>query len=172
MNKEPHILTITFLPDVTHDHEKLVFSWVNLLHMKVRPLHVSPQKTRQKTRPFFQRPEAQYRKPEAPRRPYRQPDQQRGPNVPSVRRPFQLRRRWECLFLMHIRVSLISDPSRGGETNLSRPRYTCTVYTALLCLLLQTTAACPADAEGSSSGHVSLSQGTQGTWELTQCVCI
>ncbi|XP_005939130.1 UAP56-interacting factor [Haplochromis burtoni] len=51
------------------------------------------QKTRQKTRPFFQRTEAQYRKPEVQRRLYRQPDQQRGPNAPSVRRPFQLRRR-------------------------------------------------------------------------------
>uniref|UniRef100_UPI0037E7CBA7 UAP56-interacting factor-like n=1 Tax=Semicossyphus pulcher TaxID=241346 RepID=UPI0037E7CBA7 len=51
------------------------------------------QKTRQKTKPFIQRPEAQYRKPEVQRRPYRQPDPQRGPNVTSVRRPFQLQRR-------------------------------------------------------------------------------
>ncbi|XP_040910376.1 UAP56-interacting factor-like isoform X2 [Toxotes jaculatrix] len=51
------------------------------------------QKTRQKTRPFIQRSEAQYRKPEVQRRPYRQPDPQRGPNVTPVRRPFQLRRR-------------------------------------------------------------------------------
>ncbi|GAA6222552.1 UAP56-interacting factor [Lates japonicus] len=51
------------------------------------------QKTRQKTRPFIQRTEAQYRKPEVQRRPYRQPDPQRGQNAASVRRPFQLRRR-------------------------------------------------------------------------------
>ncbi|XP_039999760.1 UAP56-interacting factor-like isoform X2 [Xiphias gladius] len=51
------------------------------------------QKTRQKTRPFIQRTEAQYRKPEVQRRPYRQPDPQRGQNATSVRRPFQLRRR-------------------------------------------------------------------------------
>ncbi|XP_070701401.1 UAP56-interacting factor-like isoform X2 [Pempheris klunzingeri] len=51
------------------------------------------QKTRQKAKPFIQRPEAQYRKPEAQRRPYRQADAQRGPNAASVRRPFQLQRR-------------------------------------------------------------------------------
>ncbi|XP_041659814.1 UAP56-interacting factor-like [Cheilinus undulatus] len=51
------------------------------------------KKTRQKTKPFIQRPEAPYRKPEVQRRPYRQPDQQRGQNVTSVRRPFQLQRR-------------------------------------------------------------------------------
>ncbi|KAM6990057.1 UAP56-interacting factor-like isoform 2-T2 [Tautogolabrus adspersus] len=51
------------------------------------------QKTRQKTKPFIQRPEAQYRKPEVQRRPYRQPDQQRGQNITSVRRPFRLQRR-------------------------------------------------------------------------------
>lgn len=51
------------------------------------------QKTRQKTKPFIQRPEAAYRKPEVQRRPYRQPDPQRGQNVTSVRRPFQLQRR-------------------------------------------------------------------------------
>ncbi|XP_034558302.1 UAP56-interacting factor-like isoform X3 [Notolabrus celidotus] len=51
------------------------------------------QKTRQKTKPFIQRPEAPYRKPEVQRRPYRQPDPQRGQNVTSVRRPFQLQRR-------------------------------------------------------------------------------
>uniref|UniRef100_A0A3Q1G3C8 UAP56-interacting factor n=1 Tax=Acanthochromis polyacanthus TaxID=80966 RepID=A0A3Q1G3C8_9TELE len=50
-------------------------------------------KTRQKTRPFIQRPEAQYRKPEVQRRLYRQPDPQRGQNATPVRRPFQLRRR-------------------------------------------------------------------------------
>ncbi|KAM3604933.1 uncharacterized protein V6R79_018281 [Siganus canaliculatus] len=50
------------------------------------------QKTRQKTKPFIQRPEAQYRKPEVQRRPYRQPEPQRGQNT-SVRRPFQLQRR-------------------------------------------------------------------------------
>ncbi|XP_069568610.1 UAP56-interacting factor-like [Brachyistius frenatus] len=41
------------------------------------------QKPRQRTRPFTQRPEAPYRRPEA----------QRGPNATAVRRPFQLRRR-------------------------------------------------------------------------------
>ncbi|KAE8291180.1 UAP56-interacting factor Forty-two-three domain-containing protein 1 [Larimichthys crocea] len=51
------------------------------------------QKTRQKTKPFIQRPEAQYRKPEVQRRPYRQPDPQRGQNAAPVRRPFQLQRR-------------------------------------------------------------------------------
>ncbi|XP_060900184.1 UAP56-interacting factor-like [Labrus mixtus] len=51
------------------------------------------QKTRQKTKPFIQRPEAQYRKPEVQRRPYRHPDQQRGQNTTSVRRPFRLQRR-------------------------------------------------------------------------------
>lgn len=51
------------------------------------------QKTRQKTRPFIQRPEAPYRKPEVQRRLYRQPDPQRGQNATPVRRPFQLRRR-------------------------------------------------------------------------------
>uniref|UniRef100_A0A3Q4BSF0 UAP56-interacting factor n=1 Tax=Mola mola TaxID=94237 RepID=A0A3Q4BSF0_MOLML len=53
---------------------------------------VIQDKTRQKTKPFIQRPEAQYRKPEVQRRPYRQPDPQRGQNVTSVRRPFQLQR--------------------------------------------------------------------------------
>ncbi|KAI3375157.1 hypothetical protein L3Q82_021680 [Scortum barcoo] len=51
------------------------------------------QKTRQKMKPFIQRPEGQYRKPELQRRPYRQPDPQRGQSVTSVRRPFQLQRR-------------------------------------------------------------------------------
>ncbi|XP_071346351.1 UAP56-interacting factor-like [Trachinotus anak] len=51
------------------------------------------QKTRQKTRPFIQRTEAQYRKPEGQRWPHRQPDAQRGQSATSVRRPFQLRRR-------------------------------------------------------------------------------
>ncbi|XP_045908460.1 UAP56-interacting factor-like [Micropterus dolomieu] len=51
------------------------------------------QKTRQKTKPFIQRPEAQYRKPEVQRRLYRQLDPQRGQNATSVRRPFQLQRR-------------------------------------------------------------------------------
>ncbi|KAM7401037.1 hypothetical protein PAMA_005302 [Pampus argenteus] len=51
------------------------------------------QKMRQKTRPFIQRTEAQYRKPEVQRRPYRQPDLPSAQNVTSVRRPFQLRRR-------------------------------------------------------------------------------
>lgn len=51
------------------------------------------QKTRPKTRPFIQRAEPQYRKPEAQRRLYRQPDPQRGQSALPVRRPFQLRRR-------------------------------------------------------------------------------
>ncbi|XP_042354040.1 UAP56-interacting factor-like [Plectropomus leopardus] len=51
------------------------------------------QKTRPKTKPFIQRTEALYRKPELQRRPYRQPDPQRGQNATAVRRPFQLRRR-------------------------------------------------------------------------------
>ncbi|XP_070829490.1 UAP56-interacting factor-like [Chaetodon trifascialis] len=51
------------------------------------------QKIRQKTKPFIQHPEAQYRKPEVQRRPYRQPDPQRGPNAAAIRRPFQLQRR-------------------------------------------------------------------------------
>lgn len=51
------------------------------------------QKARQKTKPFIQRTEAPYRKPEVQRRPYRQPDPQRVQNATAVRRPFQLRRR-------------------------------------------------------------------------------
>ncbi|KAM4728083.1 UAP56-interacting factor-like [Anableps anableps] len=51
------------------------------------------QKTRQRTRPFVQRSEAQYRRPEVQRRPYRQPEPQRGQNTPASRRPFQLQRR-------------------------------------------------------------------------------
>lgn len=51
------------------------------------------QKTRPRTRPFIQHTEAQYRKPEVQRRPYRQAEPQRGPNATAVRRPFQLRRR-------------------------------------------------------------------------------
>ncbi|XP_034071313.1 UAP56-interacting factor-like isoform X2 [Gymnodraco acuticeps] len=51
------------------------------------------QKTRPKAKPFIQRPEAPYRKPEAPRRPYRQPDPRRGQSAAGVRKPFQLRRR-------------------------------------------------------------------------------
>ncbi|XP_008431492.1 UAP56-interacting factor isoform X2 [Poecilia reticulata] len=58
------------------------------------------QKARPRTRPFIQRSEAQYRRPEVPRRPYRQPDPQRGQNAAALsssssssRRPFQLRRR-------------------------------------------------------------------------------
>ncbi|XP_062284752.1 UAP56-interacting factor-like isoform X1 [Scomber scombrus] len=51
------------------------------------------QKTRQKTMPFIQRTETQYRKPEVQRRPYRQPDLQRAQNATAVKRPFQLRRR-------------------------------------------------------------------------------
>lgn len=51
------------------------------------------QKMRQRARPFIPRLEAQYRRPEAPRRLYRQPDPQRGQNNAPSRRPFQLRRR-------------------------------------------------------------------------------
>ncbi|KAL6104245.1 fyttd1 [Pungitius sinensis] len=51
------------------------------------------QKTRPKTKPFIQRTEAPYRKQEAQRRPFRQPDPPNGHNATSVRRPFQLRRR-------------------------------------------------------------------------------
>lgn len=51
------------------------------------------QKTRQRTRPFIQNTEAQYRKPEVQRRPYRQAEPQRGQSATAVRRPFQLRRR-------------------------------------------------------------------------------
>ncbi|XP_035491625.1 UAP56-interacting factor isoform X2 [Scophthalmus maximus] len=51
------------------------------------------QKTRQKPRPFFQRTDVPFRKPEVQRRLYRQPDPQRSQNAASVRRPFQLRRR-------------------------------------------------------------------------------
>nr|XP_020479739.1 UAP56-interacting factor [Monopterus albus] len=51
------------------------------------------QRTRQKTRPFIQRTEAQYRKLEVERWPYRQPDPHRSQNATPVRRPFHLRRR-------------------------------------------------------------------------------
>lgn len=51
------------------------------------------QKTKPKTRPFVQRSEVPYRKPEVQRRLYRQPDPQRAQNATAVRRPFQLRRR-------------------------------------------------------------------------------
>ncbi|XP_076000655.1 UAP56-interacting factor-like isoform X2 [Genypterus blacodes] len=51
------------------------------------------QRARQRPRPFVQRPDAQIRKPEVQRRPYRQADAQRGQNAASARRPVQLRRR-------------------------------------------------------------------------------
>lgn len=51
------------------------------------------QRARPKTRPFIQRSEVPYRKPEVQRRLYRQPDPQRVQNATAVRRPFQLRRR-------------------------------------------------------------------------------
>ncbi|XP_041848200.1 UAP56-interacting factor-like [Melanotaenia boesemani] len=51
------------------------------------------QKPRQRTRPFIQRSEAPYRRPEVQRRLYRQPDLQRGQTTASARRPFQLQRR-------------------------------------------------------------------------------
>ncbi|KAG8013989.1 UAP56-interacting factor [Nibea albiflora] len=59
------------------------------------------QKTRQKTKPFIQRPEAQYRKPEVQRRQYRQPDPQRGQNAAPARRPFQLQRRPPTAWTLH-----------------------------------------------------------------------
>ncbi|XP_020795241.1 UAP56-interacting factor [Boleophthalmus pectinirostris] len=51
--------------------------------------------TRAKTKPFTQNTAStnQYRKPEGPRKTYRQPEQQRSPNPSTVKRPFQLRRR-------------------------------------------------------------------------------
>ncbi|XP_047223170.1 UAP56-interacting factor-like isoform X2 [Girardinichthys multiradiatus] len=49
--------------------------------------------SQQRTRPFIQRSEAQYRRPEVQRRLYRQPDPQRGQNTTMSRRPFQLQRR-------------------------------------------------------------------------------
>ncbi|RVE61434.1 hypothetical protein OJAV_G00170890 [Oryzias javanicus] len=51
------------------------------------------QKTRPNTKPFFQRAEAQSRRPDPQRRPYRQPDSLRGQNAASFGRPFQLQRR-------------------------------------------------------------------------------
>ncbi|XP_028986921.1 UAP56-interacting factor-like [Betta splendens] len=51
------------------------------------------QKTRQRTRPFIQRADAQYMKPEVQSQLYRQPDPQRGQGAITVKRPFQLRRR-------------------------------------------------------------------------------
>lgn len=51
------------------------------------------KKMKQRTKPFVQRPDAQYRKLEAQRRLYRQPEQQRGQNLTTVRRPFRLQRR-------------------------------------------------------------------------------
>ncbi|XP_032421366.1 UAP56-interacting factor isoform X2 [Xiphophorus hellerii] len=58
-------------------------------------LNRSAASQKARTRPFIQRSEAQYRRLEVPRRPYRQPDPQRGQNAAgsSSRRPFQLRRR-------------------------------------------------------------------------------
>uniref|UniRef100_A0A3P9NGY5 UAP56-interacting factor n=1 Tax=Poecilia reticulata TaxID=8081 RepID=A0A3P9NGY5_POERE len=44
----------------------------------------SLSKARPRTRPFIQRSEAQYRRPEVPRRPYRQPDPQRGQNAAAL----------------------------------------------------------------------------------------
>ncbi|XP_026169699.1 UAP56-interacting factor isoform X1 [Mastacembelus armatus] len=62
---------------------------------RVGPLTRAPgsQKTRLKMRPLIQLSEAQYRKPDVQRRPYRQPDPQRGQNATQTRRPFRLRRR-------------------------------------------------------------------------------
>ncbi|XP_068197104.1 UAP56-interacting factor-like [Antennarius striatus] len=51
------------------------------------------QKRGQRTKPFVQHPDTPYRKPELPRRPYRQNDPQRGQNPATVRRPFHLQRR-------------------------------------------------------------------------------
>ncbi|XP_056149016.1 UAP56-interacting factor-like [Lampris incognitus] len=47
----------------------------------------------QKTRPFIQYNEAQYRRSDVQRKRYRAADPQRGQNTASVRRPFQLQRR-------------------------------------------------------------------------------
>ncbi|KAM9719235.1 UAP56-interacting factor-like isoform 1-T1 [Menidia menidia] len=51
------------------------------------------QKTIPKPRPFVQRSDTPYRKPEVQRRLYQQLDPRRDQNSASVRRPFQLRRR-------------------------------------------------------------------------------
>ncbi|XP_061588879.1 UAP56-interacting factor-like isoform X2 [Cololabis saira] len=51
------------------------------------------QRSRQKTRPFPQHTETQYRRPEVQHQPYGPADPLRGQNAPSPRRPFQLRRR-------------------------------------------------------------------------------
>uniref|UniRef100_A0A3B4YDA8 UAP56-interacting factor n=1 Tax=Seriola lalandi dorsalis TaxID=1841481 RepID=A0A3B4YDA8_SERLL len=66
---------------------KRVGSFLHILSPGNR--HQQPQKTR----PFIQRAEAQHRKPEGQRWPYRQPDPQGVQNATPVRRPFQLRRR-------------------------------------------------------------------------------
>lgn len=50
------------------------------------------QKTKPRTKPFVQRPDAQYGKQEV-QRSYRQPETQRGQNATTVRRPFRLQRR-------------------------------------------------------------------------------
>lgn len=61
------------------------------LQKGISPLN-RPPVNKQKSRPFIQRNNAQYRRPEGQMRPHRQPDMQRGPNT-AARRPFQLRRR-------------------------------------------------------------------------------
>lgn len=56
-------------------------------------LNVGFQKMKQRTKPFVQHPDGQYRKLEVQRRSYRQPEQQRAQNLAAVRRPFRLQRR-------------------------------------------------------------------------------
>lgn len=55
-------------------------------------LNVGFQKMKQRTKPFVQ-PDGQYRRMEAQRRSYRQPEQLRGQNPTALRRPFRLQRR-------------------------------------------------------------------------------
>ncbi|KAG7227260.1 hypothetical protein INR49_013920 [Caranx melampygus] len=78
------------LPDPLHTQRQ---SFLHILSLGNRHQQPLSGKTRQKTRPFIQRAEAQYRKPEGQRWPNRQPDPQRAQNAAPVRRPFQLRRR-------------------------------------------------------------------------------
>lgn len=56
-------------------------------------LNVGFQKMKQRAKPFVQHPDGPYRKLEVQRRSYRQPEQQRGQNLTTVRRPFRLQRR-------------------------------------------------------------------------------
>lgn len=66
------------------------------LQKGISPLNkvaVYQQKPGPRTRPFIQRSNVPYRKPEVQRRPYRQTDLQRSQSTAPVKRPFQLRRR-------------------------------------------------------------------------------